>query len=349
MRKSAILGLLILLSALVLITYVRKTEFKQRVGTESLGIEKNTLDRKATPSEPKTRALPDESNLEPRRIPCEEFGQEHYEARAQKDPADTAAADQSADARFKEHLSFLFGLSRPAGPQDGTSATNSALPTHTQDTECGQNTGLFSSNEERTATSLAKTSKHSDPEDRGAYAERGFAYISKQGTKKKEYYESLPTEDSTHTSAMNARVGYRFNERLALEIDFDYIPRVSGYELAIDSDALTPADQSGLDVITYMPAVKFSPDLGSKTARPYIIGGFGLMHADTAPEQYNPAMWFVDPNRESELEASGKIGLGLELRKDNTSLGIQGSFASGFGDLADLVYQTWSMGLTLHW
>jgi len=339
MRKSAIFGLLILLSALVLIAYVRQSEFKQRLGTES-GIEKNTLDRKATPSARKTRVLPDRSDLEPRRMPSEESGHEDYEVRAQKDPADTATVDQSADARFKEHLSRLFGPGRPVGPQGGTSATNSALPTHGQNTEWSQNTDLLSSNEEKTATSLAKTSKHSYPKDRGAYAERGFPYISKDGMKK---------EDSGHTSAMNTRVGYRFNEHLALEIDFDYIPGVPGYELAIDSDALSPADQSGLDVTTYMPAVKFSPDLGSKTARPYIIGGFGLMHAETASEEYNPAIWFVDPNRESELEASGKIGMGLELRQDNTSLGMEGSLASGFGDLADVVYQTWSMGLTLHW
>jgi hypothetical protein len=126
-RKSAIFGLLVLLSALVLIVYVRKTEFKQKVDTESLGVEKNIPDRKATPSGPKTRALPDKSNLEPRRMPSEESGQGDYEAHAQKDPADTAAVDQSADDRFKEHLSRLFGLGRPVGPQAGTSATNSVF------------------------------------------------------------------------------------------------------------------------------------------------------------------------------------------------------------------------------
>jgi hypothetical protein len=273
-------------------------------------------------------------------LPSEESGHKNYEASAQKDPDDIATVDQSADARFKEHLSRLFDLGPPVGSQDGASATNPALPTHAQYTEYSQNKDLLSSNEEKTTKSLAKISKYSHPEDQGAYAERGLPYISKEWMNK---------EDSGYTSAMNSRVGYRFNENLALEIDFDYIPGVPGYDLAIGSDALTSSDKSDLDVTTYMPAMKFSPDLGYKTVRPYIIGGFGLMHAETASERYNPLIWFVDPKHESVLEASSKIGLGLDLRKDNTSLGIQGSLASGSGDLADFAYQSWSMGLTLHW
>ena len=35
--------------------------------------------------------------------------------------------------------------------------------------------------------------------------------------------------------------------------------------------------------------------------------------------------------------------------KKSKAIGMEGSLASGFGDLADVVYQTWSMGLTLHW
>lgn len=340
MKKSLIFGLLILLSALVLIVYVRQNEFKQRVYTESLGIDKNTLDRKATPSARKTRVLPDRSDPVPRRLPSEESGHKDYEAGAQKDHADIATVDQSADARFKEHLSRLFDIGPPDGSQDCASATNSALPTHAQDTEYSQNKDLLSSNVEKTTKSFAKISKDFHPEDQGAYAERGLPYISKEWMNK---------EDSGYTAAMNARVGYRFNENLALEIDFDYIPGVPGYDLDIGSDTHTSSDKSDLDVTTYVPAVKFSPDLGSKTVRPYIIGGFGLMHAETASERYNPPIWFVDPKYDSVLEPSSKIGLGFDLQKDNTSLGIRGSLASGSGDLADFVYQTWSMGLTLHW
>lgn len=320
--------------------YVRQNEFKQRVDTESLDIDKKNLDREATPSARKTRVLPGRSDPVPRKLSSKEYRHKDYETRAQQDPADIDTVDKSADARFKEHLFRLFNLGPLVGSQDGESATNSALQTHAQDTEYNQNKDLLSPNEEKTTTSLAKISKHSHPEDQGAYAERGLPYISQEWMNK---------EDSGLTSAMNARVGYRFNENLALEIDFDYIPGVPGYDLVINSDAQTYSDKSDLDVTTYMPAVKFSPDLGSKTVRPYIIGGFGLMHADTASEKYNPPIWFVDPKNDSVLETSSKIGLGFDFRKDNTSLGIQGSLASGSGDLANFVYQSWSMGLTLHW
>jgi hypothetical protein len=89
--------------------------------------------------------------------------------------------------------------------------------------------------------------------------------------------------------------------------------------------------------------------LDSKAVRPYIVGGFGLMHAGPASGKRGPAAWLFAPNHESELEASGKIRLGLEVRRDNASFGIQGGLISGSGDLAGVVYQNWTMGFTHHW
>jgi hypothetical protein len=223
-----------------------------------------------------------------------------------------------------------------------------ALPIYAQDTGYKESTDILPTHVEKT-TSREKIKSTRGHRDRGGYAGSGLSHVTNASNNKIDVYEWPIEKDPAHKSAKNARAGYRFSDQLALEVGLDYIPGLPNYELSTDSPALSTSDEPGLDVTTYMSAGKFSPDLGSKTAKPYIVGGFGLMRAETASDEHGPALWFVDPNRKSELATSGKIGLGLELRKDNTSLGIEGNLASGFGDLADVVYQTWSMGLTIHW
>jgi hypothetical protein len=341
MRKLLLFALLVLLSGIALITYVRYTGHEQGMPSRV---------ERTTPGEKVKLAAPGvvlEGNVRQ-----EGSRRDHHE----DEQADTGKASpgfrkergKTDDDRFKEHLSHLFGLDRPPALQEGGSTTDPALPANTQDTGFKQSTGILPSHVEKT-TSGEKTKSTSNHRNRGTYAGSGLSFVTKEQDKNAGGYESSVEKDPSHTSAKNARVGYRFNEQLALEIGLDYIPGLPGYELSTDSPGLSTMDEAGRDVTTYMPGVKFSPDLGSKTARPYIVGGFGLMRAETTPEEHGPALWFVDPNRESELATSGKIGLGLEVRKDNTSIGIEGNLASGFGDLADVVYQTWSMGLTLHW
>jgi hypothetical protein len=218
-----------------------------------------------------------------------------------------------------------------------------ALPAHAQETGYSQDAGVLPTPVQN-ATSVEKTkdtSKKGHP-DRGVYTGSGLPYITEEPVKKTSGYESELERDPPHTSFGNTQAGYRLNEQFALEVGLDHITGLPGYELSADSEA-------ALDVTSYMSGVKFSPDLGYKTTRPYIVGGFGLMRAETGSEESDSALWFVDPNSESELGPSGKVGFGLELRKDNTSLGFEGTVGSGFGNLAGTVYQSWSMGLTLHW
>jgi hypothetical protein len=368
MRKLLLFALLILLSGIALITYVRYTGHEQGMRSR---VERTTPGKKVKLAAQKTGVVleggfPEEGSRPVqgadhheneqadtgKASPCFSKEQEQktgdYQSPGEEDPSYTPGVKPRAGDRFKEHLSHLFGLDRPPALQEGGSTTDPALPANTQDTGFKQSTGILPSYVEKT-TSGEKTKSTSNHRNRGTYAGSGLSFVTKEQDKNAGGYESSIEKDPSHTYAKNARVGYRFNEQLALEIGLDYIPGLPRYELSTDSPALSTLDEAGRDVTTYMPAVKFSPDLGSKTARPYIVGGFGLMRAETTSEEHGPALWFVDPNRESELATSGKIGLGLEVRKDNTSIGIEGNLASGFGDLADVVYQTWSMGLTLHW
>lgn len=43
------------------------------------------------------------------------------------------------------------------------------------------------------------------------------------------------------------------------------------------------------------------------------------------------------------------LGLGLEIRKNNTSMDIKGNYASGFGDLSEVVYESLRLGVSFHW
>ncbi|MEE9567609.1 MAG: outer membrane beta-barrel protein [Desulfobacteria bacterium] len=347
MRKLLLFAVLMLLPTIALITYVRYTGHEQGMRSR---VERTTPGEKVKLAAQKTGVVleggfPEEGN---RPVQGADYHENEQADTGKASPGFSKKRDKTDTDRFKEHLSHLFGLDRPPALQEGGSTTDPALPANTQDTGFKQSTGILPSHVEKT-TSGEKTKSTSNHRNRGTYAGSGLSFVTKEQDKNAGGYESSIEKDPSHTSAKNARVGYRFNKQLALEIGLDYIPGLPGYELSTDSPALSTLDEAGRDVTTYMPAVKFSPDLGSKTARPYIVGGFGLMRAETTSEEHGPALWFVDPNRESELATSGKIGLGFELRKDNTSIGIEGNLASGFGDLADVVYQTWSMGLTLHW
>ena len=246
--------------------------------------------------------------------------------------------DQEHDDPFKEHLSHLFLMNHPHGSEPGGSNTECALALHPLDAGYQQGTAALPSfGQETSAEANMKSSL--DHKDRGVYAERGLSHMA----------DDEGEGSASLKSAKNGRVGYRFSQALALQVGLDYIPGLPGYEFSKDSPSISSSDAPSLDVTTYTSSLKFSPDLGSKTTRPYVVGGFGLMHADAASDTSGPALWFIDPNYDSEMSTSGKIGLGLEFRKDNTSLGIEANLGSGFGDLADVVYQTWNMGLTLHW
>jgi len=224
------------------------------------------------------------------------------------------------------------------------------LPAYTQETGHTQDGDIFPSPvESATSVETTKDTIKRGRSDRGIYTGGGLPYISEDPVKETNSYESSLGKDPSHTSLGNAQAGYRFNEQLALEVGLDHINGLPGYELSVDSEALSASDEATRDVTTYMTGVKFAPDLGSKTTRPYIVGGFGLMRTETTSEESGPGLWFMDPNSQSELGPSGKVGFGLELRKDNTSLGFEGNVGSGFGSLSGTVYQSWGMGLTLHW
>ena len=107
-----------------------------------------------------------------------------------------------------------------------------------------------------------------------------------------------------------------------------------------------------LDITTYMLAAKYSPDIGSDTARPFLTAGLGAIYAD-----FETVLWEATvlegllrtSSSDSDLDIGSKIGLGVDYYlREKWSLAVEGNYTLGFGDVDDIKYFTTGLGLAYH-
>jgi len=224
----------------------------------------------------------------------------------------------------------------------------SPLPASAQDAQDESKTlGVQSYLEEIRA--MKPHDKPADNSGRGLHVGNGFSGDSKDLDVETDSCESTGEKGQSHEFGLSPKAGHEFGQGFSLQLDLDHLSGLQGKVPTAGSGSPAQDESSAVDVTTYTPLVKFSPYADSKMARPYVVGGFGLMRAEASAGKTDTAFWFLDPDNEADLEASGKVGLGLEIRKNNTSVDIEGNYASGFGDLSEVVYESLRLGVSFHW
>jgi opacity protein-like surface antigen len=150
--------------------------------------------------------------------------------------------------------------------------------------------------------------------------------------------------DYDDTWGLNLKVGYHVNNWLSLEFDFDYL---SEFEADEGLDVLgVPVDLDvESDVITYMAMFKFTCVL--EPLKPFIVAGGGIMDADVDAKA--SALGVSASASESETDTCAKLGLGVDFFvTKSVSIGLEGSYVRGFGDVDAIGYYNLTLGLGYH-
>jgi len=144
----------------------------------------------------------------------------------------------------------------------------------------------------------------------------------------------------------SARVGYSFSKLFSAELVYDYFSDFSWNQTTIISG--TPVTvKMETEIMTFMIAGKLSPNVGSETVRPYITAGAGMMRGKL--DLTGTAAGFTASASESESDACGKIGVGIDFyATKNISVGFEGSYVMGFGDMDNIRYTNLNLGVAYH-
>ena len=184
--------------------------------------------------------------------------------------------------------------------------------------------------------------------DVGPYIEIGGSYAYENFDMDDEDIEAIGLDvDFDNTWGINLKAGYHLNKLFSVEFDFNYLPDFEwddsttylGVPISVDAEA---------DITTYMLVGKISPDLGSKITRPFVVVGFGVMHGEM--DVTASALGFGSTSAsDSDTDACAKIGLGVDFfaRKD-VSIGVEGNYVWGFGDMDEVRYINLTCGVAYH-
>jgi len=127
--------------------------------------------------------------------------------------------------------------------------------------------------------------------------------------------------DFDNSWGVNAKIGYHTHPLLDIEFDFDYLSKFE-------------CDAVDLEILTYMIALKGYFPISTEKVKLSTVVGTGIMHADANAD---------------ETDWCGKIGLGLDFfTTQDISLGIEGNYTFGFGDLDDIGYFNFTIGAAYH-
>ena len=183
--------------------------------------------------------------------------------------------------------------------------------------------------------------------DVGLYIGIGGSYAYEDFDIEDEDFEEMGLDvDFDNTQGINLKAGYHFNKLFSLEFNFDLLSSFEwddsttylGVPVNVDAEA---------DITTYMLAGKISPDFGSEIIRPFVVAGFGIMHGEIDVTASAPGYSFSDSD--SETDTCAKIGIGVDFfAKENVSIGLEGNYVWGFGDMDEVRYMNYTLGVAYH-
>ena len=144
-------------------------------------------------------------------------------------------------------------------------------------------------------------------------------YVGAGGSYAVEDFDNGPDYDNSW--GVNAKIGYHTHPLLDIEFDFDYLSK-------FEDDAVD------LEILTYMIALKGYFPISTEKVKLSTVVGTGIMHTDAYGD---------------ETDWCGKVGLGLDFfTTQDISLGIEGNYTLGFGDLHDIGYFNFTIGAAYH-
>lgn len=156
--------------------------------------------------------------------------------------------------------------------------------------------------------------------------------------------------DFDNTQGINLKAGYHFNKLFSLEFNFDFLPGFEWDDSTTYLGVPINVDVEG-DITTYMLVGKITPDFGSEIIRPFVVAGFGIMHGEidvdvtASAAGYSASVSVSD----SETDTCAKIGIGVDFfSKENVSIGLEGNYVWGFGDMDEFRYMNYTLGVAYH-
>ena len=170
-----------------------------------------------------------------------------------------------------------------------------------------------------------------------AHAATGF-YVGAGGSYAVENFDDDDDDfkdiNYDNSWGINAKVGYHLHELLDLEFNYDYLNK---FEVDDSSTVLGTRFDVDIDVevMTYMFTLKGFFPIASEKVKLSVVAGGGLMYADA--------------DSDDEIDGCAKFGLGFDyFLIQNFSAGIEGNYTLGFGDLDEIRYFNFTLGVAYH-
>jgi len=164
-------------------------------------------------------------------------------------------------------------------------------------------------------------------------------YVGVGGSYAVEDFDDSPDFDNSW--GVNAKIGYHTHPLLDIEFDFDYL---NNFEYSETYKVLgTRFEEEGeVEIFTCMFVLKGYFPISTEKVKLSTVVGAGLMQADF---KYRSS--FSGSN--DEIDLCAKVGLGLDFFAfQDISLGIEGNYTFGFGDLDDIRYFNFTIGAAYH-
>lgn len=150
------------------------------------------------------------------------------------------------------------------------------------------------------------------------------------------------TLDCDESWGMNLKFGYRLrDDRIALEIDYDNLFEFDSSK-TINVSGVPTEYKYRAEIFTLMPAVKIS--IGSGRLKNYFSAGVGYMYYDSYFEKYSKNVFFQNDRNKSDVCAKACLGLDYFIKED-WSLGVEANYVTGMGDLDDIQYLNFVLGV----
>lgn len=152
--------------------------------------------------------------------------------------------------------------------------------------------------------------------------------------------------DFDNATGINVKVGYQLTDLFALEFDFNKLSSFDGSDTVTYSGYPLTLDAK-IDITTYMLVAKFTPALNLKSAKPFIVAGYGIMEGDMDVD--GSLLGIPISESDSESDQAVKAGIGIDFFvNENVSIGIEGDYVVGLGDLDNIKYTNLSLGAAYH-
>ena len=153
--------------------------------------------------------------------------------------------------------------------------------------------------------------------------------------------EDIDFGDFDDSWGINAKIGYRPIDIIAVQFDFDYFDKFE------DNDFFN--GDAELEIMTYMLSLKGNFNIKwYNVISPYVIVGGGIMHVDGDLDDASIAGISFDASGD-ETDWCGKVGGGFDFYLvENFSLNLEGNYTFGGNDLEDIDYFQFILGGAFH-